>query len=123
MLFNVSRSSPYITAPRGVARVMVMDVCQQPVKLQNDLYEYLWAGNGILPKTLCSGTTSSACTPNLQTQGILRGYYPTLVDVPTTEDQYIRAYPTDPLDVGKRILIQAYDTNDVKIYGLNGMQQ
>lgn len=123
MVFNVSRANPYITAPRGIARFLALDVCGSPIRLQNDLYEYLWAGEGILPRTVCTGTSSSVCVPNLSTVGMLRGYYATLVDVPITNPQTIRVYPTDPLDVGKRILIQAYDANDLKIYGLDGSQQ
>lgn len=123
MLFNVSRSNPYLTAPRGIARFVNMDVCSKPIQLQNQLYEYLWAGVGILPRTVCTGTSSSVCVPNLATVGILRGYYPLNVDVPTANPQTIRAYPTDALDVGKRILIQGYDQNDLKIYGLDGSQQ
>lgn len=116
MVFNVTRSNPYITAPRGVARLMLMDVCKTPIKLQNQFYEYLWSGVGILPKSCPS-------IPSIDTQGLQRGYYPTLVDVPSTGLSYIRAYPTDPLDVGKRILVQAYDNNGMKIYGLDGLQQ
>lgn len=122
MVFTVTRTNPYITAPRGIARLMLMDVCRTPIKMQNQFYEYLWAGTGLLPVNVCS-SNSSRCISELQTQSLLRGYYPTLADVPTTNAYYIRAYPTDPLDVGKKILVQAYDQNDFKIYGLTNMQQ
>lgn len=123
MIFNVTRTSPYITAPRGIARIQLMDVCGNPIKLQNEFYSYLWAGEGYLPKNICAWNSANNCVGSLNTQGLLRGYYPTLVDVPTGNPQTIRAYPTDPLDVGKRILIQAYDANNQKIYGLDGVQQ
>lgn len=123
MVFNVTRANPYITAPRGIARFLSLDVCGKPIKLQNDLYEYLWTGVGILPRITCSGTSRSVCAQSMSTVGILRGYFPTLVDVPTANPQFIRAYPTDPLDIGKEILIQGWDANDVKIYGLDGLQQ
>lgn len=125
MVFNVTRANPYITAPRGIARIQLMDVCNRPIKLQNEFYSYLWAGEGYLPRNICSGTSSSVCISPLNTQGLLRGYFPTLVDVPSTAGQsyFIRAFPGDPLDVGKRILIQAYDQNDLKIYSLEGLNQ
>lgn len=58
MLFNVSRTNPYITAPRGIARFLALDVCGNPIKLQNDIFEFVWAGVGILPRTVCTGTSS-----------------------------------------------------------------
>ncbi len=126
MVFNVTRASPFISAPRGISRIMLMDVCKQPIHVQNQFYEFLWAGAGYLPKDGCFGNPNiQGCTiiPNVNTQGILRGYFPIMADVPITDPQTIRAYPTDPLDIGKRILIQGYDQNNMKIYSLSGMQQ
>ena len=49
--FNgVSRSTPYITTPRNVARVEAIDICDRPVQLNNQFMEYLQFGNGRLPK-------------------------------------------------------------------------
>lgn len=125
MVFNVTRTDPYITVPKGVARLMNIDVCKTPVPLRNGFYEFLWATKGILPQTNCTSSINSACYPSINTQGVLRGAYPTNVDVPTTAGTtyYIRAYPTDALDDGKRILVQAYDPNDFKIYGMDGLMQ
>lgn len=125
MVFQVTRGNPYITAPRGIARIMLVDVCNRPIKVQNGFYEYLWAGEGLLPKSVCSGTSRAQCISPLNTQALLRGYFPTLVDIPSAAGQsyFIRVFPGNPLDVGKRILIQAYDQNDLKIYSLDGLNE
>lgn len=127
MVFNVTRASPYITPPRGIARLLLMDVCQKPIKIQNEFYEYLWAGNGLMPASVCSAaaTSGTTCLSPYNTQAFQRGYFPTLVDVPSTAGAAynIRVYPTNNLDVGKRILIQAYDQNGLKIYGLDPNNQ
>lgn len=112
-LFTVTKNNPWINAPAGVARILLMDVCKDPVKMQNQFYEFLWAGRGYLPKDACCGSGYGGLT-SLFTQGIYRGRFPTQVDVSAAS--YIRAYPTNPSDVGKTVLIQALDSNGLKIY-------
>lgn len=124
--FNVSRSAPYIAAPSGVARIMLMDVCKQPIRLQNQFYEFLWAQRGYLPKNGCCGVgQTSNCNTlfDVATEAFFRGNYATQYDV--TSESYVRAYITDSLDsgAGKRILIQALDANGLKIYSLDGQNQ
>src|SRR5881394_744954 len=41
MIFNVNQTNPYITCPRGVARLILLDVCGKPRKIQNGFYEFL----------------------------------------------------------------------------------
>jgi hypothetical protein len=48
--FNVSRDAPYITLPREVARLEAINICNVPVFIQNQFFEYLRFGNGRLPK-------------------------------------------------------------------------
>lgn len=38
MAFTVDRSNPYLTLPREVARLEMVDVCQRPVQIQNQFY-------------------------------------------------------------------------------------
>jgi len=47
--FQASRSTPYVTMSREIARLEVIDVCSRPVPLRNQFYEYLQFGNGRMP--------------------------------------------------------------------------
>src|SRR3989442_316999 len=61
MAFSISRTSPYLTTPREVARLELATVCNRPVPIQNQFYEYLDFGNGRLPKL-----RAKTCWPGLQ---------------------------------------------------------
>jgi hypothetical protein len=114
MVFNVSRATPYITTPRGVARIEMMTVCNEPVAIQNQFYEYLEFGNGTLPKR-CPDRWRSM----LQTYS--RNNVPTFTDL-TSAPQLIRAY-FSTLDVSRRVLVQGLDSNGNTIYSQNGFQR
>lgn len=109
---GVSRLTPYITTPREVARVEKIDVCQRPVPVQNQFYEYLDFGNGRLPKTTrCSGDWH--CNPLALTRN----------SVVTFADQTVfpctlRVYPSNSVDSGasRRVLFQGLDANNTVIY-------
>lgn len=98
MVFNVSRTSPYITCPRGVARLEVMTVCDYPVPIQNQFFEYLDFGNGNMPKRFrcdCPGFL----------QGYQRNNAVTYTDM-TNAPQKIAVFTTDIRDAGRNVLIQ-----------------
>lgn len=126
-LFTITRAQPYIAAPTGVARIMLMDVCKNPIRLQNMFYEFLWGQRGYLPKDACCGVSATAggCGTlcNLSTSAYFRGNYSTQIDVPSAS--YVRVYPTNVLDGGgtKRVLVQGLDANGLKIYSLDGQSQ
>lgn len=103
-VFNVSQANPYITLPRGVARVIVLDVCGKPVKLQNEFYEFLDYGEGLQPKPC----TPVGCNGPMQTYD--RNTVTTLGSL-NPGPQTIRVFPTDPRDVGKTVIIQGADQN------------
>lgn len=108
--FNVTNG--FITAPREVARITDIAVCNQPVRIQNCFYEFLWAGGGLQP---------NACEScNNATQALDRGTVSTMADLPSG-DQYIRVYSTDARDVTKRIFIQALDENGLVIRTQDGV--
>jgi hypothetical protein len=102
--FNVIPGSPYIVMPRGVARIIVLDVCTKPVKLQNGFYEFLDYGEGLQPKpckeNICGGFMQ---TYDRESTPILGNLLPT--------PQIVRVVPTDPRDVDKTVLIQGTDQN------------
>lgn len=105
IVFNVSQSDPYITLPLQYARMMQMDVCQSPIKIQNEWYEFLEAGIGL--------QSGCACGP---LQAFERGTVSTAYDL-TSTNQLLRVYITDQRDIGKRILFSgAKDENGNGIY-------
>jgi len=112
MVFNVSQTDPYITTPREVARLEQMDVCNRPVRIQNEFFEFLEFGIGLQPRNrLCNF---------LETYE--RGVYPSFSDL-VPPNKAIRVYITDAADVGKRALIQGKDQNDTTIYSQDGLVQ
>lgn len=122
MAFTVSRTSPYITMPRDVARAIKMNVCQRPVNIQNQFYEYLAFGNGNLPKT-CATSQTNVC--KWSSQAYTRNSAVMFRDL--TPGKYIRLYADDTtgVDVGtaKRVLLQGVDSNGATIYTQeNGFQ-
>jgi len=108
--FQASRTNPYITLPSQFARAINLDVCSFPVKIQNEFYEFLEDGIGLQPPTGCMDWCGAL-------EGYERGVFATLVDLPAASPQYLKAYSTNPGDVGKRLLIQgAKDQNGNGLY-------
>lgn len=110
---GVSRTNPFITMPREVARIEAINICDRPVPLNNQYYEYLQFGNGRLPKTRCR------C--NGPEQAYSRNVVPTFFDIPGPS--FIRAFPTDAADAQRRTLIQGRDTNGSIIYSEDVLAQ
>lgn len=117
--FNVSRSAPYLTTPREVARVEALNVCERPVMVQNQFAEYLQYGNGRLPKTFMS----QLCNNRIR-QAFTRNSVPTFTDL-SNPPQFIRIFTTDPADIGaqRRILLQGTDNSGNTIYSQDGLVQ
>lgn len=111
--FNVYQSSPYITTPRNIARLELLDVCRKPVQIFNQFYEFLKFGSGRLPK-LCANNRTCLNPQNV----FVRNNAVTFVDMPS--GSYIRIYPTVSTDAGSRVLIQGTNTSDSVIYSDDG---
>lgn len=109
MNFLVDSNNPVITTPREVARIAKMTVCKKPVQIRNMFYEYLTFGNGKMPKSppWCD------CRDFLQTYQ--RNTVPTFFDFSGPPQEIVVTF-SDPADVGKRVLLQGLDNNDVPIY-------
>lgn len=115
MVFNVNRSdNPYITCPRDVARLIDIDVCTYPVPIQNEFYEFLEAGSGLQAP---GGCVNSCSVP----QGYDRGVFPSFLDM--SPGDVLRVYLTDLRDIGKKVLVQGDDTNNMTIYSDDGSVQ
>jgi hypothetical protein len=134
--FPLSVCHPYFTLPPEWSRVINMDVCRFPIRIQNEFYEYLEAGPGLqgcpMPRN-ANDLKELNKTPNFGNwrrnqcgalQGFERGMnFPLFRDI-TPVDQYVKIYITNPLDVGKRVLIgPAWDQNGNPIYTLDGNNQ
>lgn len=115
--FQVSKSAPYWTAPRGVARLMGVNVCQRPIPVNNQTLEYLQFGNGRMPKLY--RTCSSGVV-----QGYSRNNVATQVDL-TNPPQGIRVVATDPADIeaAKRVLIQGVDSAGATVWTQDGLNE
>jgi hypothetical protein len=123
MAFTVSRPSPglpgpYLTVPREVARLEAINLCEFPIPIQNQFYEYLRFGNGRLPKTF------RRPAHDIIRQAFSRNNVPTFVDI-TNPPQYITAVATNAADIesGKRVLIQMLDNNNNPVYSQDGLNQ
>lgn len=101
--FSVNGSA-YVTTPREIARLIVMDVCKHPIRIRNGFYEYLQFGAGLQPK----GCKSGSCGQTFQAYE--RNSVVTFTDLLPTP-QKIRVYPTDTRDIGFRVLINGKDQN------------
>lgn len=110
---NVSRTNPYITTPRDVARLQAFNVCQRPIVAQNQFYEYLQFGNGRLPKSRC------AC--NGPEQAYSRNNAITFIEL--AAPAFIAVFMTDAADQDERVLIGCKDVNGNIVTTLDGLNQ
>lgn len=97
--------SLYITTPREVGRLIVMGVCQDPIRIRNGFYEYLKFGSGLKPKT-CQGQGCGQAFEAYERDNVF-----TLHDLNPTPPKTIRIYLTDARDNGLRVLLQGKDAN------------
>jgi hypothetical protein len=114
MVFNVTAPNATIITPREVARIVVMDVCKNPIRIRNGFYEYLQFGIGLQP---------TGCTTDCNQ--ILQAYERETV-ISTTEfvgNKTVRAYPVAAGDVGKRVLVQGQDHNGNNVYTTDALTQ
>lgn len=116
---TVSRSNPYITCPRAIARLEKIAVCNQPIPIQNQFYEYRDFGNGRMPK-LCRGAGWCDFTRQMFTRN----------NVVTFSDQtvrpcIIRVRAADTADTAgtKRVVVQGQDQNNMVVYTQDVEQQ
>jgi hypothetical protein len=115
--FEASRSTPYITMSREIARIEMLDVCSKPVPLRNQFWEYLQFGNGRMPKQ------RPWCNWPRFTQGMTRNNAVTFIDpLPSPNPFLIKIYMTNTPDEqgSKRVLLQGTDSTGSVIYTKDG---
>lgn len=109
VVFNVRCSDPYITLPPAYARVIGINLCRMPIRINNEWLETLEDGIGL--RTTCDGKSGCGAVESFD-----RGMVSTAYDL-TATNQLLRVYITDARDVGKRILFtDAKDANGNGIY-------
>lgn len=112
MLFNlnVTNHTASLRTPGDIARIIVLDICNIPRFLRNGFWEYLIFGTGHQPK----GCRPLCCATQ---QAFDRDIVPTLIPFPTTAPQFLRFYPTDAADIGRRVVAAGLDKNGIPILG------
>lgn len=122
MAFSVSRENPFITCPRGVARLEAIDICQRPVPLHNQFFEYLEFGNGRMPKMDRWGRCHWG-----HAAGYERNFACTMTDI-SNPPQQIQIFPKDQADTIPnpktgaipRVLLQGLDENGAIVTSIDG---
>jgi hypothetical protein len=111
---NVSRAAPYITLPREIARIESVTICDWPVPVFNQFYEYMQFGNGRMQHRRHNNKSHirAAYTRNNE---------PLFTDVHGGA-QLISLFASDAADVtgNKRVLVQGFDQNNQPIYTNDG---
>jgi len=116
MAFNVSQSDPFITTPRGVARLESINMCTMPIPLQNQFYEYMQFTNGSWPKNPCR---TQLCNP---VSGFSRNNAITFSDL-LSPNKILSVRGTSAADETLRTLIGCVDANDQVVFSLDGPVQ
>lgn len=117
MRLNVSRHDPYLTLPREVARLEVVDICDKPVPVFNQFYEYLQFGNGRMQKDFLHRCHNPMRAVYSRNNAVL---FSDLSHGP----QVVGIYTTDATDLGvKRVLVQGLDQNGQPVYTKDNGQQ
>lgn len=111
--FHISHCHPYLTLPAQFARIINMDVCRFPIRIQNEFYEMLEAGIGLQDFHKCRDWCGAL-------EGYERGVWPSYRDLDPV-NQLLRVYLTDERDIGLRVLVgPAKDANGNPIYSQDG---
>lgn len=105
--FSLSRTTPYVTLPRDIARIEGATVCDKPIPVENQFVQFLVFGNGRLRKERRCGVQTM--------QAVSRNNAVLFQDM-TNPPQLIRIYISDERDVGKRVLIQGTDSNGNTVF-------
>lgn len=119
MVFSVNHCEPYIVAPRGVARFEAVDVCDRPVPLRNQFFEFMLFGSGYMRqhdhwrRSWRRGGEGAFTRNNTVTFRDLCG-----------APQQLQVFCVNPADANakppKRVLIGGYDANGQVITSQDG---
>lgn len=114
VVFSITTAAPYLTLPPQFSRIVNLDLCKFPIRVQNSWYEVLVDGIGLRE------AGDNRCNGPIEAYD--RELVSTAVDLPPT-NQLLRLYLTDIRDVGKRVLFSgALDQNHTGIYSTDGLE-
>jgi len=115
MAFDVAAATPYLTLPRGVARIIRLDMANQWTPVRNQWYEYLEFGSGRWPK-LTQATPATFCDSGA-VQALRRNTVAT--KSPLTTPGYTLRFMSDSADDGKKVMVSGKDASGQPIRSLN----
>jgi hypothetical protein len=118
MAFNLTQSNPYFITPREIARVILLDVCKQPVRIHNEFYEFLEFGRGFQPSGCCNQSGVGCQTLAAYERETVVTAFP-LAATPQT----IRIYAADPRDNGLVVMPQGKDANGKDVLFIDPLSQ
>jgi hypothetical protein len=117
--FSIDRCKPYLTLPRGFARIEAIDACTKPIPLNNSFYEYQLFGDGRMPKTGANRGGWLGRGHHADGAAYTRNNAVTFTDL-SDGPQQIQIYATNPADYGKRVLIQGINEQGSAVYSVDG---
>lgn len=98
--YRICTNNSCLTWPRAVGTIEAVAVCNSPIKIRNEWYEFLEAGPGI--------QSSESCSDQLIDR---QGQFCCFDDITANSTtSYIKIY-TDVAESGKYIILQGYDEN------------
>jgi hypothetical protein len=107
-----------VVFPREVATIEQIAICGQPMTIENSWYQ--WTQN-LATIASCGGSCSSdTCNTNIS--GVcgcghlgmrMQARFAASFDWTVGENKALRFYPTHSSDVGKKIVVQGYDENNI----------
>lgn len=116
--FNaLSRTTPYLTLPRTLARVQQMAVCRHPIQINNQFYEYLQFGNGRMPQ-LNNGFNNWGVVEAYDRNNAVM-----FSDLSSTCKLAILTSDSNDVSSGLRVLVQGLDANGSVVYSQDGSTQ
>jgi len=119
LAMNVTRNAPYLVLPRGVARLISLNACHYPARINNQFYEYLAFGSGRWPKVLCNSSSCDCVCSDPSVQVYRRSPACTFLDIGTT-NKILRIYLGSAADENKRVLVGCRDSNGIAQRQLDG---
>lgn len=106
-----------ITWPRCVATVESVAICNTPLMIRNEWFEFIENGIGIQQRDQIPAGANGGCGACGTLQLFDRGTSCLFAEVSGTKK--LRVYIDNPSDANKRMLIKAKDGNGDKIYSLD----
>jgi hypothetical protein len=109
--YAVCVSNKCLTWPREIETILGASLCDRPIVIRGQFYEFLENGPGIL--------SGERCEPSLTL--VDRGSAPAFDDVPDTGYK-LAIYADGTETAGLKVMVRYYDLNGNKVYSLDGSE-